>query len=109
MYPLGILPFAPSVQPSESADSKKSSEDFELGIDIKDPTNAANRSDLTAVQSRLILTEIPNTSGDQLRVDRDKITLGARGGVLGWYTANTLQGHGQSTHHIPTWALEVHS
>ena len=36
-------------------------------------------------------------------------SLGARGGVPGWYTANTLQGHGQSTHHIPTWALEVHS
>jgi len=36
-------------------------------------------------------------------------TLGARGGVLGWYTANTLQGHGQSTHYIPTWALKVHS
>jgi len=36
-------------------------------------------------------------------------TLGARGGVLGWYTENTLQGHGQSTHHIPTWTLEVHS
>ena len=38
-----------------------------------------------------------------------QFSLGARGGVPGWYTANTLQGHGQSTHHIPTWALEVHS
>ena len=37
------------------------------------------------------------------------LTLGAKGGVPGWYTSNTLQGHGQSTHHIPTWALEVHS
>jgi len=37
------------------------------------------------------------------------LTLEARGGVLGWYTANTLQGHRQSTHHIPTWALELHS
>ena len=36
-------------------------------------------------------------------------TLGAKGGVLGWYTANTLQGYGQSTHHILTWALEVNS
>ena len=25
-------------------------------------------------------------------------TLGAKGGVPGWYTTNTLQGHGQSTH-----------
>ena len=37
------------------------------------------------------------------------VTLGAKGGVLGWYTANTLQGHGQSTHYIPVWALGVHS
>jgi len=36
-------------------------------------------------------------------------TLGAKGGVPGWYTANTLQGHGQSTHYILAWALGVHS
>ena len=38
-----------------------------------------------------------------------RFTLGAKGGVLGWYTANTLQGYAQSTHHILTWALEVNS
>ena len=36
-------------------------------------------------------------------------SLGARGGVLGQYTVNTLQGYGQSTHYILTWVLEVHS
>jgi len=35
------------------------------------------------------------------------LTLGARGGVPGWYTANTLQGHGQSTHYIPTYLYSV--
>jgi len=39
----------------------------------------------------------------------NELTLGAKGGVPGWYTANTLQGHGQSTHYILAWALEVHS
>jgi len=39
----------------------------------------------------------------------ETLTLGARGSVLGWYTANILQGHGLSTHHIPTWVLEIHS
>ena len=29
-------------------------------------------------------------------------SLGARGGVPGWNTANTLQGNGQSTQPIPT-------
>ena len=63
------------LQPSESADSEKSSEDFELGIDIEDPTNAANCNDLAAVQSGLILTKVLNTSGDQSRVDSDKNTV----------------------------------
>jgi len=38
-----------------------------------------------------------------------RLSLGEKGGVLGWYTANTLQGHGQSNHYIPAWALGVHS
>ena len=44
-----------------------------------------------------------------IETDHWIVTLGARGGIPGWYTANTLQGHGQSTHYIPTWALKVHS
>ena len=31
-----------------------------------------------------------------------EVTLGARGGVLDWNTANSLQGNGQSTQPIPT-------
>ena len=52
--------------------------------------------DLHSVRERVTLGQI-------------QLTLGTKGGVPGWYTGNTLQGHGQSTHHIPTWALEVHS
>jgi len=36
-------------------------------------------------------------------------SLGAKGGVPGWYTANTLQGHGRSNHYIPAWELGIHS
>ena len=73
MYPLGILPFAPSV--SGSADSEKSSKNFELGIDFEDPTGIANCSDYVAAQSELILTKVPNTSGHQPRVDSDETAV----------------------------------
>jgi len=34
------------------------------------------------------------------------LTLGAKGSVPGRCTANTLQGNGQSTCHIPAWNTE---
>jgi len=53
--------------------------------------------------------EVEEEDDPTLELSYESQSLGARGGVLGWYTANTLQGHGQSTHYIPTWALKVHS
>ena len=61
-------------QPSESADSETSSRNFELGIDFEDPADLANYSDHVAVQSELVMTEVPSTRGDQPRVDSTEIT-----------------------------------
>ena len=35
------------------------------------------------------------------------VSLGARGGVLVWYISNTLWGHGQSTHLIPSGFIPI--
>jgi len=42
-----------------------------------------------------------NSNDDQVTL----YTLGARGGVLGWYITSPSQGHGQSTRQKPTWYI----
>ena len=55
------------------------------------------------LKSQLPTPSIPLLFGRLCQHSLISISLGARGGVLDWYTASTLQGNGQCTHHIPAW------